>query len=228
MTMELELDDLQRSWAAQNQRLDEALRLNRQLLSRTELSKVRSAMQRLRVALGVELAMGAVGVLALGSFAADYHSEPRFMIPAVVLLLVALGLFASTVAQRVKAGAIDYDVPVTAIQRRVEELRVSRIRTTQQLLLIAPLLWTPLMIVGMRMLGADAYQLLGAGYLIANLLLGLALIPILIWASRRLAGRFGNSPFAQRLARDVAGANLSAALERLAGITAFEHEDRAP
>jgi len=222
----MELDELRQHWAAYDRRLDEVLRLNRQLLRSTNLGRIRSAMQRLRAVLGFELVLDLILVVALGAFMAAHLSEPRFLIPAIVLNLVVLGTLVATLQQWVRASALDYDAPVATIQHRLEAVRVSRIRSTQWLLLLAPLLWTPLLIVALRAgLGVDAYALLGVRYLIANLLFGLAFVPVMWWACRRFADRLDRAPWVQRLARDVAGRNLTAALDQLASIAAFEREE---
>lgn len=222
----MELDDLQNAWAAHGRRLDEMIRLNRRLLRTVDLGKTRSAMQRLRAAIGVEIAIGLVALVALGAFIGDELADLRFVLPAVVLDLAALVILVTTVRQAVMVSAIDYDGPVATIQRHLEALRAFRIRCTQGTLLLAPLLWTPLLIVGLRaMFGVDAYVLLGPGYLIANLLLGLAFVPAMLWACRRYADHLSRSPWIQRLARDVAGTSLTAALGHLASIAAFEHEE---
>ncbi|MDY7232891.1 hypothetical protein [Hyalangium rubrum] len=223
----MELDELRQRWAAQDRRLDEVLRLNRRRLRTLDLDKTKSAMQRVRAMIAIRLVIDGVAVVAMGAFIAAHLSEFRFLVPALSLHLVVLGVLISTIREWVMASAIDYDAPVIEIQRRLESLRVARIRTTQAVMLLAPLLWTPLLIVGLRVLpGLDAYALLGAKYLLANLLFGLAFIPAMVWACRRFADRLDRAPWVRSLARDVAGPSLTAALDQLARISAFEHEER--
>jgi hypothetical protein len=127
------------------------------------------------------------------------------------------------------SGSVDYTGPVAAIQRRLEALRALRIRTTQAIFLLSPLLWTPLLIVGLRALfGVDAYAVLGIPYLLANLTFGVTFALATLWVCRRFADRLDRSPFVQRLARDVAGANLTAALQKLEALAAFEREEGGP
>jgi hypothetical protein len=112
------------------------------------------------------------------------------------------------------------------IQKRMETLRAQRIRATMLTLLGAPLLWTPLLIVGLKgLLGLDAYAILSARYLLANALFGLAVIPLAVWIARRSADRMGRSPLVQRLLRDLAGHNLNAAAGFLSQLERFEAEE---
>ena len=73
----------------------------------------------------------------------------------------------------------------------------------------------------------DAYRLFGIPYLVANLLLGLAIIPLGIWLSKKFSDRMGRSPFFQRLMKDLAGYNLNAATGFLARLSEFEDENLA-
>jgi hypothetical protein len=108
----------------------------------------------------------------------------------------------------------------------MEALRAQRIRATMLTLLAAPLLWTPLLIVGLKgLLGLDVYAIFSARYLLANALFGLAVIPLAVWIARRSADRMGRSPLAQRLLRDIAGYNLKAAAGFLSRLARFEAEE---
>lgn len=217
----MELDELKRRWEAQSRKLDEVLKLNRQL----ELGAVRTALQRLRAGLWVELAMDVAALLLLGGSAGALLSAPRFAIPALALFALAVGELSATIRQLARLGAVDYGAPVVEIQRRLEAVGAARIRGTQRILLLSPLIWALLLVVGPRLFGVDAYAALGVPYLLANLALGLALPPVAVVLARRYADRLDRSPFVRRLARDVAGKGLGVARERLARLAAFERED---
>jgi hypothetical protein len=221
----MELDELQKRWATQDAQANRALGLSQRLVRATEFGAARSALERLRSGLLVELVLGAAALIGLGSFLASHFGDVRFALPAAVLDLAALGTFGATVRQRALAAEVDEDGPVVVSQRRLEALRVLRIRTTQVVLLLAPLLWTPLLVVGLRAFGVDAYQVLGTAYLAANLAFGVAFAVLVLWASRRYGPRLRGSPLLQRLARDIAGASLTEALRRLDSIAAFEAEE---
>ena len=114
---------------------------------------------------------------------------------------------------------IDYAAPVIEQQKQLERLRVLRIRKSKWILLLAPLLWTPLFIFGLSLLGFDAGRL-GAPYLLANLAFGIAVIPVLLWLSRRPAVQ--RSRLFGQFADDLAGRSLVRARAQLASLAAFE------
>ena len=69
----------------------------------------------------------------------------------------------------------------------------------------------------------DAYQTLGAAYLLSNVAFGLAVIPLAIWVSRKFGDRVDRSPILQRFMRELAGYNLNAANASLAALSEFEN-----
>ncbi len=216
----MELDEFQTRWAGQDVKLEQLLRLT---LRQGPLRRVRSALQRLRTGLAIEVAINALAVFALGAFIADHLGAVRFLLPAVVLDVAAVALVATTARQWFLAGEVDYDGPVTVSQRQLERLRVLRIRETKWVLLLSPLLWTPLLIVALQALfGLDAYTALGTPYLCANLLFGVAFIPLMRWGARRWGPRLEESGWARRWAQALAGTSLTEALGRLASIADFE------
>jgi len=222
---DMELDDLKRLWEDQDRKLDAALRLNTRLLNESTLTKADTALHGLARLLWLELVMNVVAVLWTGSFLAKHISEPRFLVPAVGLQLSVIALIIAGVRQLVALETLDYSAPIVVIQKRLESLRVERIRATKLTLLCSPLIWTVLLVVAPKgLFGVDAYAIFGTAYLLANLLFGLLVILLAVWISRRYAARMERSPFAKRLMRSLAGHSLSSALDFLSSISQFEED----
>jgi hypothetical protein len=221
----LDLDEMKKQWAEHDRKLDESIRLNRQLLSTTNLKGARSAMQRMAAFLSLEAAVQLAVVVALGSFIYEHIAMVRFALPAAALDVVAIAILIAMIQQIAVGLQIDYDKPIAVIQKQLEDLRVLRIRYIQGIFLAATLAWTPLMIVTLKgFWGLDAYRLFGTAFLVSNLLVGLAIIPLALWLSKRFSDRMGRSPFIQRLMKDLAGYNLNAAAGFLTTLSQFEDE----
>jgi hypothetical protein len=221
----MELDELQKRWAEHDRKLDQSIRLNRQLLRETYTRRARFALWRLA---GM-LALGSISLLAvissLGVFIYKYGSMPRFLWPAVFLDLLAIGALATLTAQIALALRIDYNQPIASIQRRLETLRRLRIRYTQAICVTATLTWMPIFIVVMKVfLGVDVYRVFGAGWLVTNVAFGVALLGLGIWLFKKYGPRMNSSRFGQQLLRDLGGYNLNAAAGFLATLADFEHE----
>ncbi len=221
----MEFDDFKLLWNEYDRKLAASLRLNTFLLQQANLGPVKGWMRTVVRGHVFELIVNAIAIFLIGSFAADHAGEARFLLPSVALGIYAVLLVAESIRQMVAIHAIDYEEPVVAIAKKLEQLRIKRIAIVKWTLFTAPLLWIPLLIVCLRgFFGIDAYAALGAGYLAANLALGLSIIPLALWVSRRYATRFERSSLVRSLMDDVTGRSLMAALESLSTIRRFEHE----
>jgi hypothetical protein len=225
----MELDELKEKWTEHDRKLEVNIRLTRQLFSATKMNRARSALQRLAVFLALESMIALAVIIVLGSFIGDHIRMARFVVPAAALDLFEIATLIVLIRQIRLVLQVDYGKPVAAIQKELGSLRMLRIRQFQWILLVAPLLWTPLLIVALKgFLGVDAYKTPGAAYLLGNLLFGLAIIPLAIWLSKKFGDRMDRSPMMQRLMKDLAGYNLNAASGFLATLSEFEEEGRIP
>jgi hypothetical protein len=224
----MEFDALKEKWAEHDRKLDVSIRLNPKLLMAMNMGRVRSPLHRLAFFAGLGALIGLIGLVILGQFIYQHWAEPRFVLPAVVLHVWVIASVAGSIRQITMALQIDYDKPVALIQKQLESLRVLRIRITQWALLTGQVVWwIPFLIVVLKGLwDVDTYKVLGTGFLLANIAVGLAIIPLAIWVSRKFGARMGRSPVMQWLMREVAGYNLNAATRFLATVSEFENETR--
>lgn len=221
----LDIDEMKQKWAEHDRKLDQSIRLNRQILCTTNLDRARSVLQRVAAFLGVEALVWFAIVMALADFTHQHAGALRLALPAAALDLYAVGMLAATVRQIVAVRQIGYDGPIAAIQQQLEMLRVLRIRMTQWGVMAGAVVWAPLAIVASKaVFGIETYS---AAWLWANVVFGLSLIPLVLWLSRRFSQRMGRSPFIQRLMKDLAGYNLTAARNFLAIVAEFENETLA-
>ena len=218
----MELDELKEVWAGYDRRLDLSIRLNESLLSAGKMSKAETAMRRFAMSIALEALAAFVVAGWLGSFIYEHAGVMRFALPAAALDVGAIAILISLVRALVGAVQIDYDEPVLTAQRQVELVRMSRIRSVQGIFLFATIAWVPLLIVTLQSFwGLDAYQLFSGGWLVANVILGLAMIPLGLWVSKRFGGRMGTYPAVRRFMNDLAGHSLNSAANALAGIAEF-------
>jgi hypothetical protein len=222
----MELDNLKKQWERLDAKLDAAMRLNRRVLDERVLNKAAKAMARLGWSIAFELALGVVAVLMTGSFVADHILEPRFVVPGLVLHVFMIAQIGVLVRKIMMTRQIDYAAPLLQIQKRIESLEILSIRTVVWTLLVSPVLWAALLIVVPKgIAGIDVYAGLGLKYILANVVLGLAVIAVGLLVSRRYADRFPASPLGRKVMRGLAGHNLAAAKRHLESLSQFEKED---
>jgi hypothetical protein len=225
----MDLDILKEKWAEQDRKLDSCIRLNRQLLMAANRNRLRSPLRRFSLFTGMGVLAGLITLVMLGRFLHAHWAEPRFALPAVGLDVWVIAYVATSIRQLAMALQIDYDKPIAAIQKQIESLRVLRLRVIRWGLLTGQLVWwIPFLVVALKgWWDVDAYKALSAGFLIANVTIGLALIPTAILVSRKFGERMDRAPVLQRLMRELAGYNLTAATDFLATLSEFEHETGA-
>jgi hypothetical protein len=66
---------------------------------------------------------------------------------------------------------------------------------------------------------------IGPAWTWSNVLFGIALIPLVIWVSRRFAGCLERSAFLRHVMNDLAGSSLNAAAAFLTTLSEFERMD---
>jgi len=222
----MELDQLKQQWAEHDRKLETSIRLNRQLAREVFTQRARSELLRLAAVLSLDATLLLATIIPLGLFFHNHLGMPRFIWPAVALEILAIGALVALNLQIALAMQTDYEKPITAIQKRLERLRTMRIRYAQGMFLAVMLAWTPAFIVGMEaFFGVDVYRTFGHAWVVSNLLLGLAIIPLAFWLARKYGDRISRSTFGRRLLDDIAGYNLNEATEFLATLARFEEEE---
>ncbi len=220
----MNFEDLQRQWATLDKKLETSIRLNTEVLRQTKLDTTKSALQRLVVFIWVEVLLTIPVVLVVGSFLANHYNQPAFFIPGLTLHISAIGLIGSCIYQLVMLRQLDFSAPVLNIQKKLESLRLHRIRATKWTFLLAPFLWTPLLIVFFKSLGVNVYATFDLTWITANLIFGLAVVVGGLWISKRYGHRMGHIPWIQKLMNDLAGHSLNQALGALTTLAEFENE----
>jgi hypothetical protein len=207
----MELDELKEKWAEHDKKLDQSIRLNRQLMRETYTRRAKAALWRLAAILALGSIALLVVIVSLGAFVAKNWPAARFVWPAIALDVAAIAALAALNAQIGMALKIDYNQPIAAIQKRLESLRMFRVRYIQAILVTSALLWTPMFIVAMKaFFGADVYRLFGTAWIVANVAFGCAVLALGIWLSRKY--------------RPGAGYNLDAASGFLVTLAEFEQD----
>lgn len=217
--------DLQAQWAAYDKKLDASIRLNLKLLREHRLDKTKSALQPLSRSIVLEVVIGLSAVVWLNLFIANHINAIQFLAPALALDVVVIVLVAFSVHQWLELRNLDFDAPILVLQKKLGALRIKQIRIFKWIILLAPLLWIPLLIVALKgVFGVNAYAVFNPAWLIANVLFGVAWIPLLLWVSQRYAAHMQRFPVLQRIMNELADPHLNAAIAFLDGLANFERE----
>ncbi len=220
----MNFETLQTPWATYEQNLALNLKLNLELLRATRFQQANSAIRPIMLAAAAELALGILSAILLVMFAANHLTTLPFLLPAVALYMFVIFQVAFAVYHLLIIRAVDFGAPVVALQKKLVQLRIHRIRVTQATIMLSPLLWIPLLIVLFKAVDVNANTAFDNTWLLANVLFGLTVIPVTLWMAHRFAGSFQRLPFIQQLLDDIAGRELNTAIDFLAKLSSFEQE----
>jgi hypothetical protein len=224
----MELDELKTMWESYDRKLDTSIRLSTKLLNAPVLRKARTATTRLLIVWQIELVLALIATALLGGFSWMNILHPRFVFSGVLLMVMAIALVSTYVRRIMALRIIDFSGPIVTIQKQLEAIRIAEIRATKWTLLLAPLAWTPFMVVVFQgLFHVDVFAVFPMGWLAGNVVFGLLVIVLERWISYRYAERMQNSPRLQRWMRDLNGYNLKAAMGFMRKAAEFEEEARA-
>ena len=204
------LDELRTAWEEHDRKLDESLRLNREVIKVQSLNRLRSPLRRFTGLLWFELVASTASLFLIGNFLAVHITQTRFVWPTGLLDAWLIFGAASSVRQLVEVSRINFDGPVIAIQQQLAELRLQRIRTFRIALLTGQIVWgIPFLIVLLQMVWRiDTYEFLSPTFVIACLAVGVAVIPLAIWFTKAFGRRLGASALLRGLSNEITGRSL--------------------
>jgi hypothetical protein len=224
----MEMEELKAAWHDMERKLAATNLAVEEIRVERGLDRSRAALRPLSVTLGLELIQEAAAALMLGAFLASHWREPKFAVLAVGLLALILLAASSEIRQMAMLRQIEYAAPVAEVQRRLADLRFLRLRTRRWVLLLAPLVWAPLLVVAARgLVGLDIYAGLGWPWVVANVAFGAAFAVVLAWASRRWGNRLAGTRWAVALADDLAGRSLARAIAQAREAASFVEDASA-
>ena len=201
------------------------------------LDQTRSALEKFTKTPALGIILGLVVQMAAGNFIYHHWDMPQFVIPAA--LIWAFGLFQvwfsgfqlSVILPTNVGGEINYDLPVTQIQKKLEKLRLHRVRYLTVTRFSYGLLWLPVLIVGLKaFFDYDFYAYFNHKWIFSVIACGLALTLFGIWLSLGATEVQNKWPILKKVidnirVNDVTGKSLISAMASLKAIEEFEKED---
>lgn len=224
----MQLDDLQRAWAAHGALLDKNVRIHERLLREVMLGKVKSTLAPYVLWRVLEIMFGFAVIVLVGGVLPSHLDAPRYLALGGMVLAFAVAVTAKTAWLANRTQRLDYSRPVAAIQTEVERLKLLEYRTFKWALLGGIVLWLPAALLLFEALcGVDALARAPLPWLAGNVVFGLAVLALGQWLSRRHVERTDLAPWARRLVDSLSGRRLETVRGHLAELAAFTR-DPAP
>lgn len=167
----MERDNVLEAWASLEAQLKRTERLNDLIVVESLARKAQTPLRREGFFLWLEIAINALAVVALGSFAADRAGSLAGTC-AAILGAAALAFNAVLISIAAGIARLDFENPVVALQTELARLKVRRAALVAVTLSVAPLLWAPLIVVLVGAVGVDPVRALGVPFIAANFAFG--------------------------------------------------------
>jgi hypothetical protein len=223
--MTMELDEMKQAWARMDLRQDGMEALLRRDFRDRRLDKARSTLRWSLLGQAVEIACWLAFVVFVASFWVAHRHVTHLLVIGLLLHAYGIaGIWSSATQLFLLSRIYLFDAPVLVLQRRLAQLRRFRMVSTLALGLPWWFLWllVPLVVLTWWS-GVDMFAG-AAGWIWANMAVGVAGTAFSLWLARRLAGRPIKSPWLQRVVDDMSGCSLARVSRQLDEIARFEHE----
>jgi hypothetical protein len=215
-----DLDDLKSAWKDLSRQLERQNTLTLQQLKENKLAGFRSGLRPLVIGQTLQLIIGAVITGVSAQFWVNHIGTPSLVICGVLLQAYGIMFIAFAVRDLMLIRRIDYGAPIVVIQKQLAQLRAWHIQTGIWHGITGSIMWLPVLIVVLDLLGADllAYNSRKMIWLVATVVVCLALNYGLVLLSRT-SGACGRA-----LAASWIGCSIKRAQATLSEIEEFERE----
>ncbi len=224
----MDLDDLKAEWAKRDQALQQSLKQQTAFMRGMLVEKQLQRLRRHQIIGAIEFLIYLVFIVSFGAFLAANWGHWEFFIPALFLDTWTIAMGAITLAERMRLLEVDFSAPVLEIQKRLAALQAERACAFQWAFLTGQVLWwIPFVIVLFwGALGVDLYRLspFMPSFIATNIAVGVALIPVLWWASRLLGPWLAQSSIGRSVLDSITGRDLAEARAIAARLARFEAE----
>ncbi len=218
----MQLEELQRQWQRLDEKLDQTLKLESELVRQTVVQPTRRRVNRLSVWPAIDIAF-CLGILLLaGSFVGDHWNVWALVGPAAVVMVAAIMLLIDGICQLVRVSEVDWCGTVVDIQSSLTRLRIAKIFQFKWIILLSPLVGFCGLIVGLQWLldrlpePHFILDKLDPWWVAGNYVFGVLFIPCGYVVVRFLAKRFSGRGWWQRVLDDISGTSIKRARQELA------------
>ncbi len=158
----MEFEQLTGIWNNADPTLDQALKINKELVKTISISKVKSSLSEIKWTSIFEVAVGIWFLVFLLNFSVMHHSDLQFLVPAVILIAISVYGLVIEFKQLVMVLAINAKVSVAETQVKLSILKKLEAYDTYSLLVIIPLFSAPFLIVVAKAIAdINLYELAG-------------------------------------------------------------------
>ncbi len=214
----IQFEELDQQWRRLDQKLDQSLALQTELVRQVVMQPARRRVNRLAIWPAIDVVF-CVGVLLLGAaFVSGHWRDGHLLLPAIVVMISVLALLVDSIRQLERVSRLDWCGPVAEIQNSLERLRVAKIRQFKWIIVLSPLAGFCGFMVGLQWLlewlsdgRADLLDKLDRLWIAGNYVFGVLFALFGCLVARVLATKCHHHRWWQAVLDGVSGNSLKAA-----------------
>lgn len=155
----MNLEELADIWN-ENSKTPPSIEVNEQLLKEASYRKIRISLREIKWTSVIEIVVTYVWLKFLAAFLLAHYATPRFSLPALILLFIAICGLILEVCKLYFSTTINHQHSIVDAQKKLERLRLLEVIDNNSLLLFIPLFLAPFLIVFAKgIIGFDLYLL---------------------------------------------------------------------
>ena len=217
-----DLETLTSMWKAQESKVNESLKLNREALSEIKILKAKSRL-RSYTALNVFTLVTGIAMVNVGAFFAYNNADTIYLLlSGVVFSLWSLMICFSAVAQLKRIIELDYGKPVIEVQSNLRKIQLSALYYFKMSLMIAPFYFVFMLMFAKLFFNVDLISIGSEAWLNAQYIFSGVMALVAIGLYRALAEKNVDKPFV-RFIMQGCGGQICEAAEELNKLRQFEN-----
>ena len=226
----MQLEVLQRQWQRLDEKLEQSLKINSEMLRLTVMQPARRRMNRGMVWPALDIAFSIMVLLLAGTFLGNHWRTWSLVGPASGVIIAAILLLIDSIRQLSLVSKIDWSGTVVEIQCSLSRLRMATIRQFKWIILLSPLVGFCGLIVGLQWLldllpePHFIFDKLNPWWTAANFVFGVLFVPFGEAVIVFLARRFRSSGWWQRAQAGISGTSMRKTMEELEHWASLHHQ----
>ncbi len=216
-----ELETLTSMWKAQETKVDESLRFNREALSEIKILKAKSRL-RSYTTLNVFTLVAGIVMVNVGAFFAYNNAETIYLfLSGMVFSLWSLMICFGAAAQLKRIAELDYGKPVIEVQSNLRKIQLSALYYFKMSLMIAPFYFVFMLMFAKLFFNVDLISIGSEAWLNAQYIFSGVMALVAIGLYGALAEKNVDKPFV-RFIMQGCGSQICEAAEELNQLRQFE------
>lgn len=220
----MNLNEKKETWVAQDQKLNENIRLSKALLKTVCMDKSKSRTQSVLYWRIVEVIVFSVLVISLWKFIVTNFSLSAATISAVTLVVFTIIGLARSIGQIVLINQIDYSAAVSTVQKQIYAIRDRNLKNVRLTLLSIPFYMAYIFLGFELIFGFDLHAHVDQTWIAVNIAFSVTLIVLTVWLVSKLNSHNSKLGWIRQVAEELGGHQLAVAAQQLGEIDEFENE----